>query len=75
MTAPDRRWTAAYIGAFALFLTAELTGLRGPRRGRTFTEQTRWAEQHVPGPARWGMRVLILGLTTWAGVHLAEGLK
>lgn len=75
MPRPDKRWTFAYGVAIAVFLTAEISGLRGPRRGRTFTEQTRWAEARLPGPARWFARVCILGFATWAGIHLAEGLK
>lgn len=75
MPAPDRRWTLAYIAAFTLFLTAEISGIRTPGKGRTFTEQTRWAEAHLPGPAKWGTRIVILGLATWAGAHLAEGLS
>lgn len=75
MTAPDRRWTVAYVAAIGVFLTAEISGIHSRVEGRTFTQQTRWAEAHLPGPARWGARVVILGLATWAGIHLAEGLS
>lgn len=72
---PDPRYSAAFLGALGLFLTAELRGLEGPRSGRTFTEQTRWVEARLPGPLRWTARVALLGITTWAGMHLAEGLS
>lgn len=75
MSEPDKRWSVAYGAAIAVFLAAEISGLHGPRRGRTFTEQTRWAEGKLPGPACWVARVFILGFATWAGIHLAEGLK
>lgn len=72
---PDLRYTVAYGVAFALFLATEISGIRSGKPGRTFTSQTRWSEANMPGPARWGARVLILGVTTWAGIHLAEGLS
>lgn len=72
---PDLRWSAVYAGAIGAFVTAELLAITGDRPGRTFTSQTRWVEASIPGPARWVARVTILGLTTWAGIHLAEGLQ